>query len=98
MAFLKIQRNSTGSQWRRLKIGDACVFAKVCNNPGKCVLNTLQFAHVDSGQTPIERVAVIKVTTQQGISHQDSSLINQVLSNPPEIKNLNEHVLQILRT
>ena len=46
--------------------------------------------HVETGQTPKERVAVIKATTHQGISHKDSSLISQVLSNPPEITNLNE--------
>ena len=38
----------------------------------------------------LKRVAVIKVTTHQGISCQDSSLISQALSNPPEITNLNE--------
>ena len=32
-----------------------CVFVTVCDNPGKCVLNTLLFAHVESGQTPEER-------------------------------------------
>ena len=41
----------------------------------------------------LERVAVIKVTTHQGISRQDSSLISQVLSDPPEITNLNEACL-----
>ena len=42
-------------------------------------------------QTPEEGVAVIKVTsTHQGISRQDSRLISQVLSNLPEITNLNE--------
>ena len=34
----------------------------------KCVLNTLQFAHVETGQTPKERVVVIKETTHQDIS------------------------------
>ena len=29
----------------------------------KCVLNTLQFAHVETGQAPEERVVVIKATT-----------------------------------
>ena len=32
----------------------------VCNNSSKCVLNKLQFVHVDTGQTPEERVAIIK--------------------------------------
>ena len=31
-----------------------CVFDTVCDNPSKCVLNTLQFAHVETGQTPEE--------------------------------------------
>ena len=54
------------------------------------VLNTLQFVHVETGQTPEESIAVIKATTHQGISHQDNSLISQVLSNLPEITNSNE--------
>ena len=66
------------------------MFISVYNNPCKCVLNALQFAHVETGQTPEERVAVIKATTHQGISCQDSSLISQVQSNSPEITNLNE--------
>ena len=41
-------------------------------------------------QTPEEGVAVIKATTYQGNSRQDSSLISQILSNPTEITNLNE--------
>ena len=45
-----------------------CVFATVCDNPSKCVLNTLEFAHVETGQTPEERVAVIKATAHQDIS------------------------------
>ena len=45
-----------------------CVMATVCDNPRKYVLNTLQCAHVETGQTPEERVAVIKVTTHQGIT------------------------------
>ena len=39
----------------------ACIFSG-CDNPSKCVLNTLQFAHLETGQTPEDRVAVIKVT------------------------------------
>ena len=49
-----------------------CVFVTVCDNPSKCVLNTLQFVHAETGQTPKERVVVIKATTYQGISCQDS--------------------------
>ena len=45
-----------------------CVFLTVCDNPSKCVLNTLQFTHVKTGQAPEERVAVIKAATHQGIS------------------------------
>ena len=69
------------------------LFVTVCDNPIKCLLNALQFAHAETGQTPEERVAVIKVTTHQCISHQDSSLISQVLSNPPKITNLNKACL-----
>ena len=64
----------------------------VCGNPSKCILNTLQFAHVETRQTPAERVAVIKGTTHQGISQQDSSLICQILSNPPEITFVEGHM------
>ena len=70
-----------------------CVFVTVCDNPGKRVLNTLLFAHVESGHTPEERDAVIKATTHQGISRQDSSLISQMLSNPPQITHLNKACL-----
>ena len=49
--------------------------------------------HVETGQTPEERVAVIKTTGHQGIDCQDSSFISQVLSNPLEITNLNEACL-----
>ena len=70
-----------------------CVFVSLCDNPGKCVLNKLQFVHVETGQTPEERVGVIKATTPPGISHQDSSLISQILSNPIEITHLNKACL-----
>ena len=66
-----------------------CIFVTVCDNPGKCVFNTLQFMHVQTSKTPEENVAVIKATTHQGISHQDSSLISQILSNQPELTHLN---------
>ena len=59
------------------------VFVTVCDNLSKCVLNTLQLVNVEIGQTPEERVAVIKATTHQGIKCQHSSLICQILSNPP---------------
>ena len=70
-----------------------CVFVTVCDNPGKCILLTLQFAHVETGKTPEEKVAVIKVTTHQGINRQDSSLICQILIDLPEIMHLNEGCL-----
>ena len=65
----------------------------MCICPSKCVLNALQFAHVETGQTPEERVAAIKATAHRGISLQDSNLICQVLSNLPEITKLNEACL-----
>ena len=64
-----------------------CSFVTVGDNPSKC-------AHVETGQTPEERFAVIKVTTHQGIScRQDSSLISQILSNLPEVSHLNKACL-----
>ena len=69
-----------------------CVFVIVCDNPGKCVLYTLQLVHVETKQTPEERVVVIKVITHQGISYQNSSLIRQILSNSPEIKYFNKAI------
>ena len=63
-----------------------CVLVTVCENPSKCVLNTLHLVHAENGQTPEESVAVIKATTHQGISCQDRSLISQVLSNLPAIE------------
>ena len=71
--------------WRYLS-----VFLTVCDNPSKGILNTLQFAHVETGHTPEERVAVIRATAHQSMDHQDNSLICQILSNPPEITHLNE--------
>ena len=67
-----------------------CEFVTDRDNCSKCVLNTRQFAHVGTEQTPEERVAVIKKTTHQSIIHQESSLISKVLTNPPEISNLNK--------
>ena len=73
--------------------GCPCIFVTVSDNPSKPVLNTLQFVHVETGQIPEERVAVIKVITNQGISRQDSRFICQILSNLPEITHLNETCL-----
>ena len=69
-----------------------CVFVTVCDNPSKCDLNTLQFAPVGTIQTPEERVVEIKVATYQGISQQDSSVICQILSNLPEITNIERNM------
>ena len=68
-----------------------CVSITVCvTNPKKYILNTLEFAHVKTGQTSEERVAIVKTTTQQIICYQANSLIYQLLlSNPPEITLLN---------
>ena len=62
----------------------------VSDNPGKHVVNALQFTHVETRQTPEEKVTVIKLTTHQGISQQDSILISVVQSNPPGITHLKE--------
>ena len=56
-------------------------------------LNALQFAHVETGQTSEKRVAVVQTTVHQSICQQDSSLIRQVLSDPPEIMHFNEEGL-----
>ena len=40
----------------------------VFDNPSKCGLNTLQFTPVETGQTPEERVAVIKATTHHTLA------------------------------
>ena len=70
-----------------------CVFVTVCDNPSKCVLKKMLFAHVETGQTPEGRVAVIKVTTHQGIGFQDTSLVCQILSSRPGIMHLREACL-----
>ena len=54
-----------------------------------CVLNALQFVHVETGQNSEKKVAVVQMTAHQCICRQDSSLIRQVLSDP-EIMHLNE--------
>ena len=62
-----------------------CVFVTVCDNPSTCILNTLQFVHVETGQT-LKRESC----SNQALS---VSLISLVLSNPPEIMHLNEAYL-----
>ena len=47
-------------------------------------------AHVETGQASEERFGVAQMPTSQGICHQDSSLISQVLSDLPEITYLHE--------
>ena len=71
-----MQQNSNGSQWSRLRIEGVRVYLVQFVTILVSVLNTLQFAHVETGQTSEDRVAVIKATTHQGISRQDSSLNN----------------------
>ena len=67
--------------------GCPCVFVTVCDSPSKYVLNTLQFAHVETGTTPEERVTVIMATIHQlkALAASISNLICQILSNLPEI-------------
>ena len=88
---LKIQRNSTGNKWSCLRIGGVHEYLlQFVNIPTECVLNTLQFVHVETRQTSEKRDAVVQTTTHQDICHQDSSLIRQIQSGPPEIMHLNE--------
>ena len=47
----------------------------------------------ETGQTPDERVAVIKAATHKGISCKYRTLICQILSDLPEITYLNETCL-----
>ena len=79
MTTLKKFVNKSGSfediakfNWKPIELFEnricPCVFVTVCGNPRKCVLNTLQFAHVENGKIPEERVAVIKATTHQSIT------------------------------
>ena len=39
----------------------------VCDNPTMCILNRRECAHVETGQTSEKRVAVVQMTTDQGI-------------------------------
>ena len=55
------------------------VFVTVCDNPSKCALNILQFVHVKTGQTPEERIAVIKAPIHQGTGRQDMKHVLQIL-------------------
>ena len=73
--------SSRMSRQKRTNRRYPCVFVTCCDNLSKYVLNTLQFANVETGQTSEERHEVIKVATNQGISHQNNSLISQVLLN-----------------
>ena len=68
-----------------------------CDSHSKCVLETLEFTHAETGQTSEERIEIVKTNTHQGICHKDSSLIWQILSNLPDIIHLKQ-VMQIFRT
>ena len=46
--------------------------------------------HIETGQTSEKRVAVVQMSTHQDICCQESCLISQILSNPPEILHFNE--------
>ena len=52
--------------------------------------NILQFAHVKTGQTYEERIAIVKTTTHQGTCCQERRLICHILSNTLETTHLNE--------
>ena len=67
-----------------------CISIAVFDINTNCVLNTPYYAHVETGQAPEQRVAVVQTTTHQGICLQDSSLTRQILSGLNEITNLNE--------
>ena len=57
----------------------------VFDTSSKCNLNTLGYVYVKARQTFEEQITVIKMTTDQGIYHQDGSLICEVLSNSPVV-------------
>ena len=63
---------------------------QICDNHPECILHTLQFADIETGQTSEKTVAVVETTAYQGICCQESSLIRQVLSGLPEIIHLNK--------
>ena len=69
-----------------------CSFASITvgDNPSKCVFDKLKFAHVKTGQTTEERIAVITWSTPQGISLWGSRHICEILSNPLDIIHSNE--------
>ena len=75
-----MQQNSTGSQGSHLiRVDTNVYFLEFVTIPASvfwihCILHMLRLA-------PEDRVAVIKATTHQGISCQDSSLISQKLYN-----------------
>ena len=60
------------------KIRFKCVSITDCGNSYKCVLDTLQFVRVESGQTSDQKIAIVNTPTQQGFSHKACSLICQV--------------------
>ena len=63
-----------------------------CDNPSKCILDTLKSRHVKTGDTSEKRIAIIKTTIHQGICCQDSSIICQILSHRPEITNTTDMI------
>ena len=58
---------TTSKQWSCLRKGDTreylLQFVTIQCIQTKCVLNTLQFAHVETGQTPEQRAALVQTTT-----------------------------------
>ena len=72
------------------------MFLLIWDNPSKCVVDTLEFVHVQTSQTSEERITIVKVNTCQRICYKDRSLISQILSNLPEIMQLNETSLKII--
>ena len=42
----------------------------VCDNPKKCIFDTLRFAHVKTGETSEDRITIVNTTTHQSIYYQ----------------------------
>ena len=70
----------------------------MCISYSLCILDTLELAHVKTGQISEERIAIVKMTIHHRIRCQDNSLICWILSKLPEIKHFNRQILQILET
>ena len=46
----------------------------VSNCPGKCILDTLDFCHIKTGETSVVNIAMVKIASHKDVCYQDTHL------------------------